>query len=612
MPGKEKYQARKNDENGENDSSKKALKTGAKAAATAVGSPAAGKAVDAISKTKLGDKVFNKGAEALNKIPGVKKATKKLDDSGALDKADQVVNIAAANPQGAADAVNAGASSTNSLGKPNLKDSLNPFSKKNAMKEEDEDDPEKKQDQEEEEEEKQRTQTLFNLFKKPKVLIPICVGCFAFIVSFALVGTISSASSDGSGKPGSADTENNSSEGGSCVYLIKGATNGQTSVRFNEEISNLKVRLMHSSFCDGTDNVPIEGEDLIDFETYILGVVYGEIGGGINEEHAKVQAIAARSFILDRAIRGGNKANGVKLEKEAGGWVLQVRNCVADQVFCNPNLGCSKNGSSQYHDLYSGVSTRPYKYKDPIGENAKTREWVGKTAGQVLVDSRDYIVGANYASNAQNEWQRLSTSYDYKQILLQTYGSNKDIKQMNCTSSGKTNPNNADYASWKQYGESWSSIRLGNSSHTIKSAGCLVTSISMLIAKSGVPTNVNGSFNPGTFVQKLNSSGGFSGALLQWTGVSSAAPRFQYQGNVMVKSLSKSEKARKISELLSQGYYVVAEVKGGGGSSGSHWVAIDSIDGEVVTMMDPGSQATDMWKQYGYKNTSRLSYFRVS
>lgn len=202
MPGKEKYQARKNDENGENDSSKKALKTGAKAAATAVGSPAAGKAVDAISKTKLGDKIFNKGAEALNKIPGVKKATKKLDDSGALDKADQVVNIAAANPQGAVKPENAnvGASSTSSLGKPNLKDSLNPFSKKNENK--DEDNSGEKQDQEEEEEEKQRAKAVMSIFKKPKILIPIGVCCFGLLLSFALVGVISSASSDGSGKPG--------------------------------------------------------------------------------------------------------------------------------------------------------------------------------------------------------------------------------------------------------------------------------------------------------------------------------------------------------------------------------------------------------------------------
>ena len=195
MPGKEKYQARKNDENGENDSTKKAATTVAKGAAATFGSPAAGKAVDAFSKTELGDKAFNKGAEALNKVPGVKKATKKLDDSGALDKADQVVNIAAANPQGAADAANAGASSNNSLKKPNLKDSFNPFSKKNANPEENEDNPEKNQDQEESE--KEKLQTIFKLFKNPKALIPIGVFCFCFLMSIALVGTISSASSDG-------------------------------------------------------------------------------------------------------------------------------------------------------------------------------------------------------------------------------------------------------------------------------------------------------------------------------------------------------------------------------------------------------------------------------
>ena len=86
----------------ENNATKKALKTGAKGAATALGSPAAGKAVDLVSKTKAGDKVLNKGAEILNRIPGMGKTMKKLDDKKVLDAADKAVDIASANPQNAA------------------------------------------------------------------------------------------------------------------------------------------------------------------------------------------------------------------------------------------------------------------------------------------------------------------------------------------------------------------------------------------------------------------------------------------------------------------------------------------------------------------------------
>ena len=131
----------------------------------------------------------------------------------------------------------------------------------------------------------------------------------------------------------------------------------------------------------------------------------------------------------------------------------------------------------------------------------------------------------------------------------------------------------------------------------------------MLIAKSGVETTVNGDFNPGTFVQRLNETGGFSGANLVWAAVSNAAPNFQFVTKVSLSGQSQAQKLARIQELLNQGYYVVAEVKG---NTGQHWVAIDGIDGNRVLMMDPGSQATDMWNQYNWTNTSELAYFRVT
>lgn len=70
-----------------------ALKTGLKAGATAAtGSPVAGKAVDAIGNTEIGQKALNTGANAVNKIPGVSNVVDKAADSGALDIADKVVD----------------------------------------------------------------------------------------------------------------------------------------------------------------------------------------------------------------------------------------------------------------------------------------------------------------------------------------------------------------------------------------------------------------------------------------------------------------------------------------------------------------------------------------
>lgn len=618
----------KNDQNDKNEANKKAVKTAAKAAGTYLAGPAGGKAVDAISKTKLGDQALNKGAQALDRIPGVSKTTKKLNDNGTLDKADKAIDIVGGDPSsaagdglkgmgssGAKNSLSSGASSDNKSLSSGLKDKFNPLNNKkgnvlggnNQSEDDDQGEGEAKPSS------GISASGLANILKKnPVLLFYVGIFSFCFIMSMGFWLIISSANEDHKGGMGGevADSEEyDDSTSSSCIYRIKGVTNGQSTVSFNKEVSNIKVRLMHSSFCDGSDNVPIEGEELVDFEKYILGVVYAEISGGSNEAHAQTQAVAARSFIFDRAIRGGNKSQGVKLVKEKGQWILQVRNCVADQVYCDPDKGCSKNGApkNQNLDVYSGTTTASTRYKSPLPKNAKSRKWVAATAGEVAVNSKGYIVGTNYAQTRQDQWASLGQSLDYKQILIQQYGAVKSIAQMNCTTSTKRV--SGDYASWKQYGESWSSIKLGNSSHTIKSAGCLVTSISMLIKKSGVATSVDGEFNPGTFVKKLNNSSGFSGANLQWGRVSVAAPNFVYQGNVNILNLSKSEKLDKIKSLLNQGYYVTAEVKG---NTGQHWVAIDSVSGSNVTMMDPGSTATSMWDQYNYKNTSRLAYFKAT
>lgn len=77
----------------EQNASKKALKTGAKAAANAYLGPIGGKAVDLASKTKLGDNILNKGAESINKkAPKIGKIANAANKSGALDAADKAVD----------------------------------------------------------------------------------------------------------------------------------------------------------------------------------------------------------------------------------------------------------------------------------------------------------------------------------------------------------------------------------------------------------------------------------------------------------------------------------------------------------------------------------------
>ena len=410
-------------------------------------------------------------------------------------------------------------------------------------------------------------------------------------------------------------TASNCASLGSCVYEIKGFyIEGRGNVAKSMSITDLKVRLMQcgGSFGSGTWGEPLEGEELVPFEQYILGVAYQEIGPRAPDEAIKAQMVAARSFALARPTSMGNSL-GKKLEQENGQWILQMSSCVADQVYCNPNLGCSAmNDGEQYGTVRSGVD-HGKKFKDPMPADHKMRTLANETMGEVLVNDQGYVISANYASKIQNKFSELAKQgLNYKQILLQVYGNAQDIDKMSCNtgsgsgcnSTGSTGP----YAGWKQGDPAWSTITIGNTNSTIGGVGCLVTSVSMLIAKSGVAVNVDGDFNPGTFVQKLNQVGGFQGANFVWGAVEKVAPNFQYVGKSYVSGQSQQQKLSTLQGLLDQGYYVVAEVKG---NTGQHWVAIDGINGSTVLMMDPASQSTSMWQEYNWANTSQYAYFKV-
>lgn len=417
-------------------------------------------------------------------------------------------------------------------------------------------------------------------------------------------------------------TASNCASLGSCVYEIKGFyIEGRGNVAKAMSITDLQVRLMQcgGEFGSGTWGEPLEGEELVPFEQYILGVAYQEIGPSAPDEAIKAQMVAARSYALARPTAMGN-ALGKKLEQESDGkWILQMASCVADQVYCNPNLGCSAmNDGEQYGTVRSGID-HGTKFKDPMPADHKMRTLANETMGEVLVNDQGYIISAGYVSTEQRKFTELANQgLNYKQILLQVYNSGSrnygatDIDEMSCNtgsgsgcnSTGSTGP----YAGWKQGDPAWASITIGNTSSTIGGVGCLVTSVSMLIAKSGVDVNVDGDFNPGTFVQKLNQVGGFQGANFVWGSVSSVAPNFQFVNKISVAGQSQQQKLSTLQNLVDQGYYVVAEVKG---NTGQHWVAIDGIDGNTILMMDPASQSTSMWQQYNWANTSQYAYFKV-
>lgn len=100
-----------------------------------------------------------------------------------------------------------------------------------------------------------------------------------------------------------------------CTYDIKGMNTEQygTGIKNkNVNATDIKVRLMSAGGkCDGTYGQPIEGEELVPLEKYILGVSYAE-NGDAPEEAFKAQLVVARSFVLSVADASGN-AGGKKI-----------------------------------------------------------------------------------------------------------------------------------------------------------------------------------------------------------------------------------------------------------------------------------------------------------
>lgn len=225
---------------------------------------------------------------------------------------------------------------------------------------------------------------------------------------------------------------------GVCSYNVDGKT-----------VSNIKVRLLN---CEG--DTAVAGEELIDFETYITGVVYQEIGDA-SYEALKAQAVAARSFALTRpGIMGG--AYGISLEEKDGQWILSLRSCTNDQVFCNPNKGCwSDVEGGQTSDsepenwpnctVHSGYAKDKKWTRKSLADDSNIRKAVEETKGEVLVDSNGKIVNTDFTNTNQERWNSLALGgRDYFEILMKDYGGKGASKiEKNCET-GTSTINSAD------------------------------------------------------------------------------------------------------------------------------------------------------------------------
>ena len=223
-------------------------------------------------------------------------------------------------------------------------------------------------------------------------------------------------------------------------------------------------------------------------------------------------------------------------------------------------------------------------------------------------DSQKKVLHIYIKSKTADE---MKTKYNFNPAQLKQYNelSNKKYASLwNNAIFGSVD--SGEYVNWRQTDPKWASIKVGNSSGTLGSIGCLITSISILIEKSGCNTMIK-PFNPGTFLEALNKNNGFDGnGNLQYAAVTKAVPAFKYVGNQNLRGKSKEEKLSIIKQYLDSGYYLTAEVKGAT-KGRQHWVAVTKVDENSVIMVDPGSNQTIMWNAYNYEKTSQFNYFKV-
>ncbi len=185
-------------------------------------------------------------------------------------------------------------------------------------------------------------------------------------------------------------------------------------------------------------------------------------------------------------------------------------------------------------------------------------------------------------------------------------------KDPNCVATTSGN-----FASWKQSDAEWGNVALGNSN--VSNIGCLITSIAIQMARSGtkitnLPKEYN-TFNPGALATTVTKNGGFDGmGNFQWNGFQDLASNWKIGDSVSVNTSDNATLANKLSAelaLAAEGKYqkyIVLQIHHD--KSSQHWVAVDSVLGNNVTIFDPGANGNTLDDNYSgwVVDTYRVMY----
>lgn len=161
-----------------------------------------------------------------------------------------------------------------------------------------------------------------------------------------------------------------------------------------------------------------------------------------------------------------------------------------------------------------------------------------------------------------------------------------------------------EYLDWSQLDSRWGATPMGGT--TIRSSGCLITSLSIMAVNSGsidskAMTNMGitdiEQFNPGVLANAYTSVGGFSygGAISSWGTINTLIPQIQFGKDDYFVSTEKTAVAQELKSKMDDGWHIIARVNNGG----FHWVYITGVGADgSITMCDPAKDTHDLYEGY--------------
>ena len=309
----------------ETQSAEKAAHTAGKAAATYFGGSTGAKVYDALSKTQIGKNLEKNLGKNIKKNKLLKKAANKLDDSGALDKANDALDIASKSKSPKKTPTSKKTQST----PPSTGTSSEAMSNKNETS----------------------GKVVVNLVKIAGALLPFVIILLPIVCFVVLVSTFIS------------------------LFIVLDSNKSSSALGGYYSVRCPEVTVI---FVDKQNGYTETGSKTYSLEEYVAGVIAGEVAYLGNYEVDKVYAIAARSYFLTHddgncTIEASDRKQAFRelTENQNDQMALQAAEETAGQVLLKNN----EVYGSQY-DAFACIAEDSNYYTISQGNQKIPKEWV--------------------------------------------------------------------------------------------------------------------------------------------------------------------------------------------------------------------------------------------